>query len=545
MIRPAPSRRRPFEDMAAGTVEREQLLQAERDAVSILLNDWTHDLSDTIFSRYFETGAFPSCVDSILANGLGRVECLPRYMLDAGPGLGLTDEVNATHHDHSATMTTSVMQMPSMARRMEDSAENNPHDQMSMSPMSTTNPSESTMSTTGGMTMPSSDTMGESMSLGPRGCMPPMMFRPGYDINSLPAETCVNTTSEQLVINANASQGWLALNLVNSGAVSNLKVSLDSHSMHVYAADGLYVTPQEVKVLEIALGQRYSVMIELDQSPGNYYLRFATYPNGDMQQVLEGQAIVSYSTTGNDTISVDPMSVWMLTNGSATQDANELVESRLAPFEGNRPPTTAADVTRFFNINQTDIVTWVVDQYPYAEPTIPIIYGNMSDGWNANTTLHSPTNSTVDIVMNVANGSLDTMGHPMHLHGHKFWVLGSGSGSFPYQSVAEAPPSLINLDNPPYRDTANLPPSGWLAIRYITDNPGAWILHCHIQWHIVSGMAVVLVEGEDQLDALIRQGNSPDPTTPLKSGTAPSYIVNFFGSLIVLGTMLNALVAFP
>jgi hypothetical protein len=106
---------------------------------------------------------------------------------------------------------------------------------------------------------------------------------------------------------------------------------------------------------------------------------------------------------------VDPMSVWMLTNGSATQDANELVESRLAPFEGNRPPTTAADVTRFFNINQTDIVTWVVDQYPYAEPTIPIIYGNMSDGWNANTTLHSPTNSTVDIVMNVANGSLDTV----------------------------------------------------------------------------------------------------------------------------------------
>jgi hypothetical protein len=35
-----------------------------------------------------------------------------------------------------------------------------------------------------------SPTMGESMRLGPRGCMPPMMFRPGYDINSLPAETC-------------------------------------------------------------------------------------------------------------------------------------------------------------------------------------------------------------------------------------------------------------------------------------------------------------------------------------------------------------------
>lgn len=45
------------------------------------------------------------------------------------------------------------------------------------------------------------------------------------------------------------------------------------------------------------LGQRYSVMIKLDQSPGDYYLRFATFPSGDMQQVLEGRAIVSYEVS--------------------------------------------------------------------------------------------------------------------------------------------------------------------------------------------------------------------------------------------------------
>lgn len=43
-------------------------------------------------------------------------------------------------------------------------------------------------------------------------------------------------------------QGWLALNLVNAGAVSKLAVSLDSHSMFVYAADGLFTAMQEVKV---------------------------------------------------------------------------------------------------------------------------------------------------------------------------------------------------------------------------------------------------------------------------------------------------------
>ncbi len=74
------------------------------------------------------------------------------------------------------------------------------------------------------------------------------MFNPGFNISSLPPATCANTTSPLLTIPANYTQGWLAVNLVNSGAVSKLAVSLDAHSMYVYAADGLYVTIQEVKV---------------------------------------------------------------------------------------------------------------------------------------------------------------------------------------------------------------------------------------------------------------------------------------------------------
>lgn len=43
-------------------------------------------------------------------------------------------------------------------------------------------------------------------------------------------------------------RGWLALNLVNAGSVSKLAVSLDSHSIFVYAGDGLFTALQEVKV---------------------------------------------------------------------------------------------------------------------------------------------------------------------------------------------------------------------------------------------------------------------------------------------------------
>ena len=49
------------------------------------------------------------------------------------------------------------------------------------------------------------------------------------------------------------------------------------------------------------LGQRYSVMVKLDQEPGDCYLRFATYPSGEMQQVLQDKAIISYSVSISST----------------------------------------------------------------------------------------------------------------------------------------------------------------------------------------------------------------------------------------------------
>lgn len=50
----------------------------------------------------------------------------------------------------------------------------------------------------------------------------------------------------------------------------------------------------------MSLGERYSVMIKLDQTPGEYALRFASIPVGDMQQVIEDLAIVRYVSGVND-----------------------------------------------------------------------------------------------------------------------------------------------------------------------------------------------------------------------------------------------------
>merc|ERR1712072_1329433 len=89
LIHPSPSRPRPFESLAQSSSELDMMLHAERSGTTLLLSDWYHRLSDRIYDEYFTTGAFPQCVDSLLANGYGRIQCLPESVLQAGPGLGL------------------------------------------------------------------------------------------------------------------------------------------------------------------------------------------------------------------------------------------------------------------------------------------------------------------------------------------------------------------------------------------------------------------------------------------------------------------------
>ena len=255
------------------------MLQAERSGTSLLLADWYHKLSDKIYDEYFTTGAFPQCVDSLLANGKGRVQCLPQRILQAGPGLGLESSIANDTHDpdtmpmamepsttsgiNTASMSMDTASMPSMTtnamsmsmrKRSEHTA--SPSTGTAMSDMSAMSSTMTSMMTAGSSTTPAGtedftmSTMSDmsQMALGPRGCSPPMMFRPGLNASSLPPETCTNTTSELFKFTADASRGWTALHLVNAGAVSRLSISLDGHSMFVYAADGLYVTLQEVQV---------------------------------------------------------------------------------------------------------------------------------------------------------------------------------------------------------------------------------------------------------------------------------------------------------
>ncbi|KAL4114131.1 hypothetical protein PRIC2_014811 [Phytophthora ramorum] len=98
--------------------------------------------------------------------------------------------------------------------------------------------------------------------------------------------------------------------------------------------------------------------------------------------------------------------------------------------------------------------------------------------------------------------------HPFHLHSHAPWVVGSGQASAEDIYNNNLPP--LKLEGAMKRDVYSVPPCttddngfcvnvGYLVLRFTTDNPGVWMMHCHIDWHMDIGLAMIFVEGEKEL----------------------------------------------
>lgn len=86
----------------------------------------------------------------------------------------------------------------------------------------------------------------------------------------------------------------------------------------------------------------------------------------------------------------------------------------------------------------------------------------------------------------------------MHIHGHDFRLLGSGSGTFSAGSMI----SQLNFANPPRRDTVQVTAQGWVVVAFKTDNPGAWLMHCHMAWHASGGLSMQYLERPNEIPNL-------------------------------------------
>jgi FtsP/CotA-like multicopper oxidase with cupredoxin domain len=84
------------------------------------------------------------------------------------------------------------------------------------------------------------------------------------------------------------------------------------------------------------------------------------------------------------------------------------------------------------------------------------------------------------------------MQHPLHLHGHNFWVLAEGMGTWDG--------TVVRPENPQRRDTHILQPGtpenpSYVVLEWEQDNPGIWPLHCHTTIHVSAGLYINVMVG--------------------------------------------------
>ncbi len=96
--------------------------------------------------------------------------------------------------------------------------------------------------------------------------------------------------------------------------------------------------------------------------------------------------------------------------------------------------------------------------------------------------------------------------HPWHMRGRTFYVVGEGADQ--YDPISANPIIHQNIveKRTQFRDVVTLfpgrsddctdfgTPCGWVAIRFIANNPGVWLAHCHFTAHMVMGKRFVLYE---------------------------------------------------
>ena len=218
----------------------------------------------------------------------------------------------------------------------------------------------------------------------------------------------------------------------------------------------------------------------------------------------------------NTTISTPTTSEYTdWTDACVDEDADDLVpyvSKDVSDVYYNEPEAvslgrlTTSNLLRWYMNSTTMVVEW-------DDPTLEQIYnGNTSYSSSSGVVEVADADEWVYLVIETTNN----VPHPIHLHGHDFMVIATGTGTYDSTDVS--------LTNPVRRDTATLPGGGYLVLAFETDNPGAWLCHCHIGWHAAEGFAIQFIERYSEIKSLIDYDTLSDTCSAWETYAASSGI---------------------
>ncbi|TQN66714.1 Laccase [Colletotrichum shisoi] len=329
------------------------------------------------------------------------------------------------------------------------------------------------------------------------------------------------------------------LRLINTAFDTTFVFSIDNHNFTVVEADFVPVKPFNATSILIAIGQRYHVIVEATPvvnssdpsanplpADGNYWIRTWV---ADACGLISGYIgdWENYMKTGilryDNTSTADPTTeAWHVSLECSDTAFNDLIEP-VVPWKVGDPSngeigeqfnvdnlTSAGPyATSFFSFERPDSKEVTPFQTAYGNPTF-LNLDNVGDEWPSGWVV-VPENYTdedwVYLVLNSNNQNHPTFGpHPIHLHGHDFAIVQQENDMV----WDPSDPNMFkpNRKNPPRRDVVLLPRNGFAVIAFKTDNPGVWLMHCHIANHASAGLSLQIMERQAKANEIWPPGNS-------------------------------------
>lgn len=249
----------------------------------------------------------------------------------------------------------------------------------------------------------------------------------------------------------------LRLRLCNVANASSFAMRFADHTVRIIAIDGQPVTPFKADdgVVLLSPGQRADVMIDMTNPPG---FESKIQLLGFEQEVTVGRMI--YSADERIRTDVLDAPIALPANPLAKNlDLANAVDVTLTMDGGAMGGMRGANVDgQFLGMRR------LVQQYGYV--------------WSFNGTAGMPKQPLVQVKQGetVRLHMVNQTGwpHAMHIHGHHFKALEGNTGDG-YGSV--------------WRDTIVVRRGQELTVGFVADNPGKWMLHCHMLEHQEGGMA--------------------------------------------------------
>ncbi|WVR04856.1 hypothetical protein IAU60_001868 [Kwoniella sp. DSM 27419] len=289
------------------------------------------------------------------------------------------------------------------------------------------------------------------------------------------------------------------IHIVNTGTLGMFWLKMDGHEMKIIEMDGIEHEPFPVDVLTVSVAQRYSILVEALNTTGtNYALMlqqdtdmYDAVPD-DLQLINTVQIVYDENAPKAAPLNVDPETI---TPFNDTQLVPVLEMNLLQPnveFRLDAYFDTYDDGTNRASFNNVT----------YQMPMVPSMFTALTMGNDALTDMAvygAQTNAFAYKHMDVVQLTVynwDAGFHPFHFHGHEFQIVHK-SFDVTSNDTTVNPAIDESQKNPARRDTIVIPPTGSVTLRWRADNPGAWMFHCHIDWHLSSGLAAVFLEAVD------------------------------------------------